>query len=65
MFPGYSGTVTISSGFGTMFYCSPKTEPVRAREVIDKWRDGGGSAKALIDAAVLVLIDDAADEDDE
>lgn len=71
-FMGYAGTVTISSqwpssffGSGTAYYSPPKTESSRAHEIVDKWVHDGNSVKQLIDAAVQVLIDRAADEDEE
>jgi hypothetical protein len=67
---GTSGTINVKgvtfSGFGTVFYSPPKTEPVRAYETVKTWIRDGNSAKTLIDAAVQVLIDNACeDEEDE
>jgi hypothetical protein len=76
-YQGYAGTVTLSSvwpeytfsGYGTILYSLPqKSEATRAQEVVNKWLGvSGNTAKALIDAAVQTLIDNACtcDSDDE
>ena len=68
---GYTATFTFkgdtfSSGSGAAFYSPPqKSEPVRAREVVNTWHEGGNSIRALVDAAITALVDEASEEEED